>query len=130
LKHVFCYENQTISYPIYIQICDTVDHTGAPNAQLIKEQANIAEIYSGKSIAEQNSVDLAWNLLMDTSFTDLRKTICETSEEQARFRQLVVNGRYPITEDYTNVPGVALTIFFYFSQLFLLQILSIKISNN
>jgi 3'5'-cyclic nucleotide phosphodiesterase len=41
-----------------------VDHTGAPNAQLIKEGASIASIYSGKSVAEQNSIDLAWSLLV------------------------------------------------------------------
>lgn len=68
-----------------------VDHTGAPNAQLIKEGASIASIYNGKSIAEQNSVDLAWSLLMDPSFDDLRNTIYKTEDERIRFRQLVVN---------------------------------------
>lgn len=33
-----------------------VDHTGVPNAQLVKEEASIASIYKGKSVAEQNSV--------------------------------------------------------------------------
>ena len=68
-----------------------VDHTGAPNAQLIKEGASIASIYRGKSIAEQNSVDLAWSLLMDSSFDELRNTIYKTEDERSRFRQLVVN---------------------------------------
>ena len=68
-----------------------VDHTGAPNSQLIKEDASIASIYGGKSVAEQNSVDLAWSLLMDPSFDDLRNTIYKTEEERKRFRQLVVN---------------------------------------
>jgi len=68
-----------------------VDHTGAPNAQLIKEEAIIATIYNGKSVAEQNSVDLAWSLLMDPSFDELRNTIYKTDDERRRFRQLVVN---------------------------------------
>jgi hypothetical protein len=41
------------------------DHQGISNNQLIKEESPIAEKYKGKSIAEQNSVDLAWDLLME-----------------------------------------------------------------
>ena len=41
------------------------DHQGISNNQLIKEQAPIAEKYKGKSVAEQNSVDMAWDLLME-----------------------------------------------------------------
>jgi 3'5'-cyclic nucleotide phosphodiesterase len=68
-----------------------VDHTGVPNQQLIKENSNLAAMYKYRSVAEQNSVDLAWNLLMDDSFSDLRKTIYRTEQEKSRFRQLVVN---------------------------------------
>lgn len=64
----------------------------APNAQLINEGATIASVYKGKSVAEQNSVDLAWSLLMDDNFTDLRNAIYKTDDERTRFRQLVVNG--------------------------------------
>jgi hypothetical protein len=41
-------------------------------------------------VAEQNSVDLAWGLLMQAKYEQLRACICETKEEFARFRQLVV----------------------------------------
>jgi 3'5'-cyclic nucleotide phosphodiesterase len=68
-----------------------VDHSGVPNAQLVSENAEIAQLYKNKSVAEQNSVDLAWNLLMSTNFTNLRRTIYETDDELKRFRQLVVN---------------------------------------
>ena len=47
--------------------------------------------YNGRSVAEQNSVDLAWGLLMEDKYKDLRSTICSTSEEMKRFRQLLVN---------------------------------------
>ena len=67
------------------------DHPGVPNTQLIKENASIASVYNNKSIAEQNSVDLAWDLLMDDSFGDLRRAIYVTEEDFLRFRQLVVN---------------------------------------
>jgi len=67
------------------------DHPGVPNTQLIKENASIATVYKNKSIAEQNSVDLAWDLLMDEAYADLRRAIYVTEEDFLRFRQLVVN---------------------------------------
>jgi len=68
-----------------------VDHPGVPNAQLVKENNIIAVAYKKKSIAEQNSVDLAWDLLLDDSYAELRRTIYQTDAEMRRFRQLVVN---------------------------------------
>ena len=81
---------------IYAILCSQalihdVDHTGVPNAQLIKEQSPVAEFYKGKSVAEQNSVDIAWHLLMDNSYKELRCAIYTTTEELRRFRELVVN---------------------------------------
>ena len=68
-----------------------VDHTGVPNATLVEEGADIAKLYKNKSVAEQNSVDIAWDLLMDQNFKDLRDCIYKTETERIRFRQLVVN---------------------------------------
>uniref|UniRef100_A0A7S3L4M9 Phosphodiesterase n=1 Tax=Amphora coffeiformis TaxID=265554 RepID=A0A7S3L4M9_9STRA len=68
-----------------------VDHTGVPNAQLIKENADIADYYKNRSVAEQNSLDLSWRLLMDPQFDALRSAICGTEDELSRFRKLVVN---------------------------------------
>jgi hypothetical protein len=67
------------------------DHSGVPNATLVMEGTEIAKQYQNKSVAEQNSVDLCWNLLMDSDYTELRKTIYQTDAELKRFRQLVVN---------------------------------------
>ncbi|KAL7567071.1 hypothetical protein ACA910_002795 [Epithemia clementina (nom. ined.)] len=67
------------------------DHPGIPNAQLVKEAQPLAQRYNGKSVAEQNSVELAWNLLMDDRFRNLRCAIYATEAELKRFRQLVVN---------------------------------------
>jgi 3'5'-cyclic nucleotide phosphodiesterase len=52
----------------------------------------MAELYRNKSVAEQNSFDLAWDLLMERGFQNLRKCIYVNQEEFHRFRQLVVNG--------------------------------------
>mmetsp|Transcript_31229 Transcript_31229/g.73559 ORF Transcript_31229/g.73559 Transcript_31229/m.73559 type:complete len:1201 (+) Transcript_31229:149-3751(+) len=76
---------------VFSALIHDADHPGVPNAQLVKEETDMAQIYKGKSIAEQNSINLAWNILIEPKYADLRRTICETQEEEARFRQLVVN---------------------------------------
>jgi class 3 adenylate cyclase len=76
---------------IFAALIHDADHPGVPNGQLIIEKASIAAAYREKSIAEQNSVDLAWELLMDETFIDLRRCIYQTESEFKRFRELVVN---------------------------------------
>jgi class 3 adenylate cyclase len=68
-----------------------VDHRGVPNFLLIQENYRLAAMYNNKSVAEQNSVDLAWDKLMDDKFDHLRCCIYANTEELVRFRQLVVN---------------------------------------
>jgi hypothetical protein len=68
-----------------------VDHPGVPNATLVTEQTPLATKYKNKSIAEQNSVDLAWNLLMKDEYNALRAAIYSDQDELRRFRQLIVN---------------------------------------
>lgn len=68
-----------------------VDHVGVSNAQLVKEGVPIAKKYKERSVAEQNSLDLSWDLLMKPDYTDLRALLFPTQNELIRFRQLVVN---------------------------------------
>ena len=68
-----------------------VDHRGVPNGRLIEEDAALATAYQNKSVAEQNSVDLAWNTLMKPQFKDLRACIYADEVELLRFRQIIVN---------------------------------------
>ena len=68
-----------------------MDHSGVSNFQLINEGHTLAKLYKGKSVAEQNSVDLAWDLLQDPIYTDLQKAIYSDQVEMNRFRNLVVN---------------------------------------
>ncbi|CAJ1930877.1 unnamed protein product [Cylindrotheca closterium] len=68
-----------------------VDHEGVPNAQLVQEGAAVATMYNERSVAEQNSLVIAWNLLMSDRFANLRNTICATATELSRFRQLATN---------------------------------------
>ena len=67
------------------------DHRGVPNFILAKEEERLASVYRNRSIAEQNSIDVAWEVLMEAQYADLRRTIYTTSNELKRFRQLVVN---------------------------------------
>eukprot|EP00980_Cylindrotheca_fusiformis_P013629 scaffold3508_cov113-Cylindrotheca_fusiformis.AAC.9 len=71
-------------------IIHDMDHPGVPNTQLVKENTRSAQIYK-KSVAEQNSVHLAWDILMSDKFSALRACIYQTESELRRFRQLVVN---------------------------------------
>jgi hypothetical protein len=76
---------------IFSALIHDVDHDGVPNAQLVKEKSFIANIYKNRSVAEQNSVDLAWGLLMEPAYKEFRNCLCTTKVERERFRQLVVN---------------------------------------
>jgi hypothetical protein len=77
---------------VFAALIHDTDHKGVPNSQLVKEGTEIAQRYQGKSVAEQNSVNVAWEILLEDKYKELRGTICDTQEEEARFRQLVVNG--------------------------------------
>jgi hypothetical protein len=76
---------------VFSAIIHDVDHPGVPNAQLVKENTRNAQIYKNKSVAEQNSVDLAWEIFMRDEYKDLRACFYQTEEDLRRFRQLVVN---------------------------------------
>lgn len=68
-----------------------VDHLGVPNTQLVEEKTPTALRYNNRSVAEQNSLDISWNLLMQDDFKDLRNAIFSNEEEKRLFRSLVVN---------------------------------------
>ena len=57
----------------------------------MKEKSPLAALYKNKSIAEQNSVDISWWLLMTPTFAELRGAIYSDASEMRRFRQLLVN---------------------------------------
>jgi hypothetical protein len=92
------------------------DHTGVSNAQLVKESKEMAEKYKNKSVAEQvcsttthsignyfpthvivhcslrqHSFHIAWDLLMEDQFSELRQCLFESKADLLRFRQVLVN---------------------------------------
>lgn len=68
-----------------------VDHTGVTNPRRNEEDPSLAQKYKSRSIAEQNSVDIAWDLLMADRFKHLQQCLFSTKTELTRFRQLLVN---------------------------------------
>lgn len=67
------------------------DHRGVSNHIMAKEDQELAERYQNKSVAEQNSVDIAWNALMSDEYEAFRSCIFCDKIELYRFRQLLVN---------------------------------------
>ena len=76
---------------VFAALIHDVGHTGVANAQLVKEGQQIAKRFHNKSVAEQNSVVVAWDLLMEARFADLQTSIFGNEDGRRRFRQLVVN---------------------------------------
>merc|ERR1711988_717951 len=76
---------------IFSALIHDVDHQGVPNTILVEEETAVAKKYSGRSVAEQNSVDIAWSLFLEPQFEALRNVVCPTAKELDRLRQLIVN---------------------------------------
>jgi class 3 adenylate cyclase len=76
---------------VFSALIHDVGHTGVPNGQLAKEEPDTAERYRNKSIAEQRSVDMAWGILMEPDYENLRGAMFPTKFEMQHFRQLIVN---------------------------------------
>jgi hypothetical protein len=75
---------------VFAALIHDVSHPGVPNPQFIKEKPDLAVLYKGRSVAEQHSFDLSWNLFTQDRFTELRAMICNNSTELNRFRELVI----------------------------------------
>lgn len=76
---------------VFCALIHDVDHTGVSNAQRGKEEPKLAEHYMNKSLAEQNSVDLSWDVLMQPKYKDLHSCLFSDEKDLMRFRQIVVN---------------------------------------
>jgi len=68
-----------------------VDQPGVSNTTLVVEGDELMKTYGEKSLAEQNSVDQGWDLLMTDHYRPLIEILCRDSSDLSRLRQLVVN---------------------------------------
>jgi 3'5'-cyclic nucleotide phosphodiesterase len=76
---------------VFSALIHDVDHPGVGNATLVSEHSQLAQKYDGKSVAEQNSVDIAFALLFQPEYADLLNCVCHDNADRIRFRQIVVN---------------------------------------
>jgi class 3 adenylate cyclase len=76
---------------VFAAVIHDVDHTGVSNAQLVKEQDDLAVKYENKSVAEQHSIRVAWDMLKVDYFQDLRACSYSSNKEKNRLRQLIVH---------------------------------------
>jgi len=81
----------TIFAIVFSALIHDVDHRGISNMQLMKEEPAMASTFRNQSIAEQNSLDISWELLTTDRFQELRNYIFVHPGELQRFRQVVVN---------------------------------------
>ncbi|CAB9527788.1 expressed unknown protein [Seminavis robusta] len=76
---------------VFAALVHDVGHTGVPNGRLAVESPELADRYE-KCIAEQRSIETAWELLILPRFSNLRDCIFgKQKSEGQRFRQLLVN---------------------------------------
>jgi len=76
---------------VFAALVHDVDHTGVPNAILIGEKPELGAKYNNKSVAENNSIMVAWSVLMEPGFENLRACMFGTDKDRDRFRQLLIN---------------------------------------
>jgi class 3 adenylate cyclase len=72
---------------VFSAMIHDVDHTGLSNARLVAEKAPVAIMYDNRSVAEKNSIAVAWEFLMRPEFSELRACIGELE----RFHHLVID---------------------------------------
>jgi len=86
------------------------------NGQLGVENPAMKDKYHSKSIAEQNSLDIGWNLLMEDRFAALRNCLFTTQAEIKRFRQVSLMVTVYIIMDWDCLePALTLALSRYFS---------------
>jgi len=76
---------------VFAALVHDVDHRGITNHQLVKEGHPLAIRFNDQSVAEQNSVAEAYEILTEPEFFDLKCAICETPEESKYFRKLLIS---------------------------------------
>jgi hypothetical protein len=92
-KHTYGISSDPLTHfaAVFSALIHDVGHTGVPNGQLAKEHPEVALKYRNQAIAEQRSVDIAWELLSAPCYSNLRSAIFSSQQERTQFRELVVN---------------------------------------
>ncbi len=81
----------TVLAILFLALVHDANHHGISNVQLGIEELEMATIYKSKSIAKQNSLDIAWHLLMTDQFLALQYVLFTMETELQHFHQVVIN---------------------------------------
>ena len=76
---------------VFAALVHDVEHTGVPNTRLAVENPELAKRYNNKSLAEQYSAHVAWDLLMEPEFVNLRQCMFSSACSRERFHKLLIN---------------------------------------
>lgn len=75
---------------VFSALIHDLGHTGVPNSVLVEEEDELAILHNDVSVAEQNSLQVAFSMLQKDEFALLKKCICPTPEERKFFRKKVI----------------------------------------
>ena len=75
---------------LFSALVHDVDHKGITNRQLVLESDDLAIMYNDQSVAEQRSLAVAFTLLMEDKYVDLRCILFVGRHEFLRFRSNVI----------------------------------------
>jgi len=75
---------------VFSALIHDLGHTGVPNSVLVEEEDELAILHNDVSVAEQNSLQVAFSMLQRDEFALLKKCICPTPEERKFFRKKVI----------------------------------------
>jgi hypothetical protein len=76
---------------VFSALIHDVGHTGVPNSVLVEEEDELAILHNDVSVAEQNSLQVAFSMLQRDEFAGLKKCICPTPEDRRIFRKKVIS---------------------------------------
>jgi hypothetical protein len=76
---------------VFSALIHDVGHRGVPNSVLVEEEDELAILHNDVSVAEQNSLQVAFSVLRQDEFAGLKNCICPTSEERKFFRKTVIS---------------------------------------
>lgn len=75
---------------LFSALIHDVGHTGVPNSVLVEEEDELAILHNDVSVAEQNSLQVAFSTLQRDEFAGLKRCICPTPQERRFFRKKVI----------------------------------------
>ena len=87
---------QALAWKFLKLSCWFLNFAGCPNATLVREKTALATKYHNRSVAEQNSLDICWQILKSPKYDRLRACIYTNDKEMKRFRQVRARLRWLI----------------------------------